>query len=76
MDRHSLIQEFPEHKDKIHQLKMEDNHFKKLFEKYHILEHEIHRIKSGTEVTSDEELNHKKIEFLQCKDELFTIIKG
>ena len=55
---------------------MEDNHFKKLFEKYHILEHEIHRIKSGTEVTSDEELNHKKIEFLQYKDELFAIIKG
>ena len=76
MNRHSLIQEFPEHQDKIHQLKMEENHFKKLFEKYHILEHDIHRIKSGVEVTSDEELNHKKIEFLQCKDELFGIIKG
>lgn len=76
MDRHSLIQEFPEHQDKIHQLKMEDNHFKKLFEKYHILEHDIHRIKSGAEVTSDEELNHKKIEFLQCKDELLSMIKG
>ena len=76
MDRHSLVQEFPEHKDKIHQLKMEDNHFKKLFEKYNILEHDIHRIKSGVEATSDEELNHKKIEFLHCKDELFNIIKG
>lgn len=76
MDRHDLLHEFPEHKDRIHQLKVEDKHFKKLFEKYHILEHEIHRIKNGTEATSDEELNHLKIDFLHCKDELLTIIKA
>ena len=48
MDRHDLLHEFPEHQDRIHQLKVEDKHFKKLFEKYHILEHEIHRIKTGS----------------------------
>jgi len=76
MDRHSLLQEFPEYQDKIHQMKTENNHFRKLFDGYHELEHNIHRIKSGAEVTTDEELNKLKIQLLQHKDELFEMLKS
>ncbi len=76
MDRHSLLQEFPEYQEKIHQLKIENNHFRKIFDGYHKLEHDIHRIKSGAEVTSDEELNKLKIQLLHHKDELFEMLKS
>ena len=64
MERHNLLHEFPEHQDKIHQLKVSDPHFRALFDEYHELEHEIHRINMGEEVVIDEEmnsvLNHKE----------------
>ncbi len=50
MERHDLIHEFPEYQDKIHQLKVEDTHFRKIFDEYHELEHRIHNINTGEEI--------------------------
>ena len=44
MEKHDLLHEFPEHKDKIHNLKIENAHFRKLFDDYHEIEHEVRRI--------------------------------
>ena len=35
VDHHDLVHEFPEHKDAIHDKKMNDAHFAKLFDEYH-----------------------------------------
>ena len=75
MERHNLIHEFPEYQDKIHQLKVEDEHFRSLFDEYHELEHEINRINSGIEIVTDEYLHQIKAKFLFIKDELFSILK-
>ena len=42
--KHDLHHEFPEFNDEIHYLKMNDNHFSRLFTEYHEVDHEVHRI--------------------------------
>jgi Protein of unknown function (DUF465) len=46
-DKHDLHSEFPEFKEQIHQLKQHNNHFTVLFNRYHEIDHEIHRIEQG-----------------------------
>jgi len=74
-EKHDLIHEFPELKDKIHELKVSNHHFARLFEQYHSINREIHRIESGVEPTSDEYLEQAKKERLSLKDELYNIMK-
>ncbi len=76
MERHDLLHEFPEHQDKIHQLKMENNHFKKLFDDYHEIEHEIHRINNEVEVVADEHAHELKTKLLHLKDEIYNYLKN
>jgi uncharacterized protein len=76
MERHDLLHEFPEFKEKIHSLKTNDNHFKKLFDEYHELEHEIHRINNGTENVTDEFMHSLKAKLLHLKDELYSILSS
>lgn len=74
MERHDLIHEFPEYEEKIHDLKVNDQHFRTLFDQYHELEHEIHRINTGTEVVTDEYAHELKAKLLFIKDELYSML--
>lgn len=75
LDKHDLLREFPENKDTIHALKMNNQHFARLFDEYHTVDHEVHRIETGTENTSDEYLETRKKQRLKLKDELFEMIR-
>jgi uncharacterized protein YdcH (DUF465 family) len=75
MDKHDLHTEFPEYNEKIHELKVSNTHFKKLFEEYHEVNHEIHRIETGTEATTDEVLNVLRLNRVHLKDELYSLLK-
>ncbi len=74
MEKHDLHHEFPALEQKIHDLKVSDNHFRKLFDSYHEINNEIHRIETGAENTSDEVLNRLRIERVTLKDELYSIL--
>ncbi|MDH5369078.1 MAG: DUF465 domain-containing protein [Gammaproteobacteria bacterium] len=74
-EKHDLIHELPEHRETIHNLKMTDDRFAHLFEEYHNVDHEIHRIEIGVETTSDEYLEEKKKIRLNLKDKLLRMIK-
>jgi uncharacterized protein YdcH (DUF465 family) len=74
-EKHDLVHELPEHRDAIHKLKMTDQHFARLFDQYHEVDHEVHRIETGVENTSDEYLDERKKQRLYLKDELYRIIK-
>ena len=76
VEKHDLLHELPEHKDRIHQLKLENKHFSRLFEQYHDTDHEVRRIETGIENTSDDYLEERKKVRLQLKDELFRMIKA
>lgn len=76
LEKHDLIHELPELKDRIHELKMSNAHFKKIFSEYHDLDHEIHRIEEGVETPSDQYTEELKKKRLFLKDELLTMIKS
>ena len=73
---HELREDFPEFVDKIHDLKMSNNHFSKLIAEYHEVNREIHRIEIGEEHVSqfDEENLRKKR--MNLKDEIYLILKS
>ena len=75
-EKHDLIHEFPEFKDKIHQLKVSNAQFAKLFDEYHEIEHEVRRIEEGIETTSDDYLEEQKKKRLYLKDQLFEILQS
>jgi uncharacterized protein YdcH (DUF465 family) len=74
LEHHSLLNELPEHADKIHTLKTENAHFRKLFDEYHEVDKEVFRIESGEEARADLALEDLKKKRLTLKDELFAII--
>jgi hypothetical protein len=74
MERHDLVHEFPEYQEKISELKTSDSHFKKLFDEYHELEHQLHRINTGEEVVIDEYAHELKARLLFMKDELYLMV--
>ena len=74
-EKHDLIHELPEHRETIHNLKVTDNHFARLFDEYHEVDHEIHRIETGEETPSDEYVEEKKKLRLNLKDNLLRMIK-
>ncbi len=75
-EKHDLIHELPEYRDEIHNLKTSNNHFARMFDEYHEVDHEVHRIETGVENTSDDYLEEKKKVRLHLKDELLKIIKS
>lgn len=75
MDKHDLIHEFPKLKEKIHELKVSNNHFRKLFDEYHEVAHGVRRIETGVENTSDDVLNELRKNRLRLKDELYAILQ-
>jgi uncharacterized protein YdcH (DUF465 family) len=76
VEKHDLIHELPEYKDRIHDLKMTNRYFANQFEKYHDTDHAVIRIEDGIENTSDEYLESLKKKRLALKDELFAMIKA
>ena len=74
MEKHDLHHEFVEFDSLIHELKVSDNHFKKLFDEYHQVNKDIHRVE-GSEVFTDEELNELRSQRLHLKDKLYHILK-
>ncbi|KPQ19093.1 MAG: hypothetical protein HLUCCX10_03820 [Algoriphagus marincola HL-49] len=73
--KHPLQEEFPEFEAKIHDLKMENEHFKKLFEEYDEVDHEIYRVESDAVPASDETANQLRIKRLHLKDEIYKFLK-
>ncbi len=76
MEKHDLLHEFPEYRDKMHQLKLEDKHFKQLFDDYHDVEHQVHLMKTDELVVTDEALKELKAKLLHIKDEIYLRLKN
>jgi len=76
IEKHDLIHELPEYRERIHELKMSDHHFARLFETYHELDHEVRRIEEGVEPTADEYLDVQKKKRLLLKDQLLGMLRA
>jgi len=75
-EKHDLVHELPEFKDKIHQLKTNNAHFAKLFNEYDELDHAVRRSETGVENHSDDYLDGMKKRRLALKDELFQMLRA
>lgn len=67
---HELIDEFPNHGDRIHELRLSDAHFAKLSEEYHVINREIHRGETNVEPMDDVHLEDLKKKRLALLDEI------
>lgn len=74
IEHHDLVHEFPELKEKIHQLKMDNHHFARLFEAYHKLNGEIEQAEKNDLPMSDEHAETLKKQRLDLKDQLYRML--
>lgn len=74
INHHPLLTEFPEHQDAIHQLKLENAHFRKLMDEYEAADKEIFRMEEGIETPEDMVLTEAKKKRLDLKDQLAAML--
>lgn len=74
IDNHTLINEFPQLKDKIHALKTSDNHFARRFDEYNDLDREVRRLEGVGSPKADETMEELKRKRLTLKDELYQML--
>lgn len=75
-EHHDLHHEFPEYKDKIHQLKSSNHHFARLFDEYHDVDREVRRMEQAVEPVSDETVEQFKKQRLLLKDQLLAMLRA
>lgn len=73
-ESHELASEFPDLKEKIHDLKTSNTHFARLFYEYERLNKEILQIERGEVGASDAYLEELKKKRLYVKDELYAML--
>ncbi len=76
IDPHDLHHEFPEFNDRIHELKVSNHHFARLFEEYHEVNKEVRRLEEADSPTSDQHMEELKLKRLHLKDSLNGMLKG
>ena len=73
---HELAEEFPEHAEKIHEMKVGNAHFAKLFDEYHEINRAIHRAETDIEPTDDFHMEDMRKQRMRLKDELFGMLSS
>ncbi len=73
---HELAAEFPELKDRIHEMKIGNGHFARLFDEYHDINREVHRVEAAGINTDDATFEDLKLKRLNLKDELYKMLQG
>lgn len=76
LEKHDLLHELPDYRDQIHELKLNNAHFARLFDQYHEVDHEVHRIETGVETPSDDYTEERKKLRLNLKDQLFDMLRS
>ncbi len=75
-EKHDLAHELPEFKEKIHELKLSNRHFQKLFDEYDEIDHQVRRCEAEIEVHADDFVEGLKKRRLALKDDLFEMLKN
>lgn len=74
VDHHDLVHDFPEHREKIHTMKMDNAHFAKLFDEYHVVTKEVENLENKGVPVSDVDFENQKKKRAQLKDQLYTML--
>lgn len=76
VDHHPLIKEFPELRERIHRLKLDDPRFARLAEDYEALDKRICRAEESPEGHDDNHMHELKAERLRMKDTLYSLLNA
>jgi hypothetical protein len=69
------MEEFPEYKDAIHDLKMSDSRFRRLANEYEGIDKSVFRAEQGIEIVNDDYLDSIKKERLHLKDLIYSMLR-
>ena len=75
VEHHDLIHDFPEMKDQIHDLKMNNAHFRNLFDEYHELTREVENMENEVTPVTTRTEEDAKLKRLHLKDELYRMLR-
>ncbi len=73
---HELAEEFPDHADRIRELKRLTPHFARLADAYHAVNLAIHKAEANIEPTDDAHLAEMRKERLRLKDAIWQILSA
>ena len=74
VEHHDLIHEFPELKERIHELKVSDTHFRGLFDEYHELTRNVEKMEDEVTPVSTRTEEQAKKRRLLLKDQLYRML--
>ena len=74
VEHHDLIHELPELKDRIHALKVNDHHFRRLFDANHELTREIENMENEVTPVATHTEEEAKVRRVRLKDELYRML--
>lgn len=74
IEHHDLVHEFPELRERIHELKTTDNHFRKLLEEYHELTNNIENMETEAQVVATHTEEEAKVHRVHLKDQLYRML--
>ena len=74
VEHHDLIHEFPQLKARIHELKVSDAHFRRLFDEYHGLTRDIEKMENEVTPVATHTEEDAKLRRLHLKDELYRLL--
>ncbi len=74
VEHHDLHHEFPELNDRIHELKLHDAHFRRLFDEYHELTSSIENMEDEKTPVSTRTEEEAKLRRVHLKDELYRML--
>ncbi|MFZ6655211.1 YdcH family protein [Undibacterium sp. TJN19] len=76
VETHPLANDFPEFKELIHTLKLDNAHFSKLLAEYEVTDKNITRAENDLDHLGDAVLEGLKKVRISLKDQLFQILQG
>ena len=76
IEHHKFAKEFPEFRERIHELKVKDTGFAVLMKEYDEIDDEVYRIEQGIETPSDAYTESLKIKRVELKDKLFALVSA
>ena len=76
VEHHPLIKEFPEHRDRIHSLKLSNAHFAKLADQYEEVDKHICRAEDAAEGHDEAHMHKLKAERLHLKDQVLKVLQA
>ena len=74
IEHHDLVHEFPALRDRIHELKVGNEHFRKLFDEYHKLTNSIEKMETEATAVATHTEEEAKKRRVHLKDELYKML--